>query len=59
MVNGAGSLAGAALAVGFLGITLGVTGGVINQTNRQLKGGRRRPVRRRSNNGNLQQAGIF
>ena len=37
MVNGAGSLAGAAIGVAFLGVGLGVAAIVVNTTKKQLK----------------------
>lgn len=37
MTNGAGSLAGAAIGISFLGIGLGVTGNIVNQSKRSLK----------------------
>lgn len=48
MTNGfssAGSLAGAALTIGLVGVTLGVTGQIVRGSQRQLRG-RRRVARR-------------
>lgn len=48
MTNTAGSLAGAAITVGLLGVTLGVTGRVIGDTKKQLglkKKLKQRPIR--------------
>jgi hypothetical protein len=60
MVNSAGSLAGAALAVGLLGVTIGVTGRVVKSTNRQLKGGRKPvTIKGKSRNARLRRSGIM
>lgn len=53
---GAGSIAGAAITVGLLGVTLGVAGRTISNTNKQLKVSQRRGRRK---NVRLQKAGIF
>lgn len=37
MTNGAAGLAGAAIGVGFLGISLGVTGQIVKQTRRGIR----------------------
>jgi hypothetical protein len=37
MTSGAGSLAGAAIGISFLGIGLGVTGKVVNQSSKALR----------------------
>jgi len=61
MVNSAGSLAGAALTVGFLGITLGVAGRAISGTDRQLRQRQSRKPRIRGGgkNARLRRSGIF
>jgi len=57
MVSNAGSLAGAALTVGLLGVTVGVAGRVVSNTDRQLRSSQGR--KRKTKNVRLRKAGIF
>lgn len=59
VTTAAGSLTGAVLTVGLLGVTLGVTGRVVNQSNRTLKGRRPQRARGQSKNARLRSAGVF